>query len=121
MRGLALIALLPLAACAPQAPAPRPTLALDCKLGFAALSKAISGEPGMSLAQEPGEPYRFYRPADGGPSFVLTLPGAPGHPAAFKQEAVQVGGKKAMMTTGCPFGDREGYAEVLAYLQGLSK
>ena len=47
--------------------------------------------------------------------------GAPGHPAVLKQEAVQMDGKKAMMTTGCPYGDREGYAQVLAYLQGLSK
>ena len=40
------------------------------------------------------------------------------HFVAF-EEASQQNGKKAMMTTGCPYGDQAGYAKVLAYLQGL--
>ena len=121
MRAAGLIALLALCACAPQKPAPAPAIVLDCKLGFEALSKEILADPSLTPAlQEPGEPYRFYRPQGGGPTFAITQAGAPGHPAIFKQEAVRIEGKKAMMTTGCPFGDPKGYSQVMAYLQGLS-
>ena len=53
-------------------------------------------------------------------AFVLTQVGAPGHPAILKQEAVQENGRKVMKNTGCPYGDKAGFDQVMAYLQSLS-
>ena len=119
MRAHALLPFLLLCACAPEPP-PRPELQLDCKLGFAEMSRRIAAEPGLSPAQDPSEPYRYYKPEGGGATFVVTVPGAPGHPAIFRQAAAHEGGRKVMRTTGCPFGDRNGYDQVLAYLESLS-
>ena len=119
----ALSLLLPLtaAACAPDPePAPPPRLALDCSLPYEALSAKVLTYPGLVPApQERGEPYRFYNVASGGEAFVLTQPGAPGHPAVFKQEAVQENGRKVMKNTGCAYGDKAGFGQVMAYLEGL--
>ena len=118
MRALAL-ALVPftLCACSPKAEAPPPLPALDCAKGFAALSAELAANPALRQApREPGEPYRFYLAQAGGAAFVVTEPGAPGHPAILKQERAGDG----MRNSGCPFGDRAGYAEVEAYLSSLA-
>ena len=124
MRGLlALSPILPLilTACAPEPEPPRPRLALDCSLSYQALSAQVLAQPGLLPApQERGEPYRFYNMEGGGEAFVLTLPGAPGHPAVLKQEAVQENGRKVMKNTGCAYGDKAGFAQVMAYLESLS-
>jgi hypothetical protein len=111
-----------LAACArPEPPAPQP-LALDCTLPYEALAAKVLAQPGLVQApQEPGEPYRFYRFEGGRAAYVLTDPGAPGHPAILRQEATRQDGRKVMRNTGCPYGDRKGYDQVMAYLEGLSR
>ena len=87
---------------------------------YDALSAKVLAYPGLVPApQERGEPYRFYNVAGGGEAFVLTQPGAPGHPAVFKQEAVQENGRKVMKNTGCAYGDEAGFGQVMAYLEGL--
>ncbi|KRB46542.1 hypothetical protein [Phenylobacterium sp. Root700] len=124
MRGSALLALIPLlalAACAPEPPPARPRLALDCSLPYETLAAKVLAQPGLKPApQERGEPYRFYNVEGGGEAFVLTQAGAPGHPAILKQEAVQENGRKVMQNTGCPYGDKAGFDQVMAYLQSLS-
>lgn len=122
MRARALIPLLALAACAPAEPPPPPKLQLDCALPYEVLAAKIMAHPG--LVQQPaekGEPYRFYTVPDAGEAFVFTEPGAPGHPAILKQEVVREGGQARMRNTGCPYGDRTGFAEVLAYLESMSR
>jgi hypothetical protein len=110
-----------LAACAPEPEPPRPRLALDCSLAYDALAAKILARPDLIPApQERGEPYRFYNVPGGGEAFVLTQPGAPGHPAVFKQEAVQENGRKAMKNSGCAYGDKAGFEQVMTYLEGLS-
>jgi len=92
-------------------------LSLDCAKGFDALAREISARPGVMPAhKEPGEPYRFYSEADGSASYMVTEPGAPGHPAILKQ-VVAAGAK---VNSGCPFGDPAGYQQLLAYLASLS-
>ena len=118
---LALIPFLPLAACAPEPPPARQSLALDCDLPYETLAAKVLAQPGLKPApQERGEPYRFYNMQGGGEAFVLTQAGAPGHPAVFKQEAVQEAGRKVMKNTGCAYGDKAGFAQVMAYLESLS-
>lgn len=123
MRAGALIPLLAaLAACAPDAPPPQPRLALDCSLSYEALSAKVMAHPG--LTQQPaerGEPYRFYTSPETAEAFVFTEPGAPGHPAILKQEVVRENGEARMRNTGCPYGDRAGYDQVLAYLESMSR
>ncbi|HEX5376944.1 MAG TPA: hypothetical protein VFW47_00120 [Phenylobacterium sp.] len=106
-----------LAACSKPDPPPPPELAFDCAAGFDALSARISAEPGLKLAPSPGEPYRYYNAEDGHVSYVVTQPGAPAHPAVFKQ-SVGPGGRAQ---TGCAYGDRAGYETFAAYLKGLAK
>lgn len=119
--GLAAAALLALAACAPEPATPQP-VALDCAKTFEALSAAVLAQPGLEPApKDPAEPYRFYRLDGAGVAYVLTEPGAPGHPAIFRQDAAQENGRKVMKNTGCPYGDRKGYEQVLAYLGSLSR
>jgi hypothetical protein len=119
VRGLAalLIFALPLCACAPKPEAPPPApLALDCTQPFEALAARLTAQPHLLPApKEPGEPYRFYSMDNGAVSYVVTEKGAPGHPAILMQTAS--GGKVA--TTGCPYGDKKGYAKVLAYIDSL--
>jgi hypothetical protein len=120
IRRAALAVLLAAAACAPkpEAPAAPPPLAkLDCARGFEALALALADQPGLVLAPKaPGEPYRYYNAEDGRTSYVVTEPGAPGHPAIVRQAT----GAKGQVTEGCPFGDRGGYDELLAYLETLN-
>ena len=109
--------LLALAACAPK-PASHglEPLTLDCSQPFAALAQRITGQPGLKAApKDPGEPYRFYSTEDGATSYVVTEPGAPGHPAILMQTARN----GTLATTGCPYGDKAGYGQLLAYLQSL--
>lgn len=119
MRPAALLILgaLGLTACTPKPPPPPPPLAFECARGYEALSAAIAAEPGFKLAPSPGEPYRYYSAADGGVSYVVTEPGAPAHPAVFKQVATP----KGTDTTGCPYGDRAGYDRFVTYLKDLAK
>ena len=89
---------------------------LDCTPGFEALKAKIVATPGIVQApKNPGEPYEWYNTADQTMSYVITEPGAPGHPAILMQ--VAAGGRE--MTMGCPYGDQKGYAKVLAYVESL--
>ena len=124
MRDAALLALIPLfalQACAPEPPPARQKLTLDCSLPYETLAARVLAQPGLKPApQERGEPYRFYNMEGGGEAFVLTQPGAPGHPAVFKQEAAQENGRKVMNNTGCAYGDKAGFDQVMTYLESLS-
>lgn len=106
-----------LAACSPKPAADAaPPLALDCAQPFEAQATAIAAQPGIRpAAEEPGEPYAFYSTESGDASWMVTKPGAPGHPAILMQRA---GGGK-VVTTGCPYGDKAGYDQLVAYLDGL--
>ena len=118
MRFWAILALLTLAACSQKAngPAPVAYLDLDCTKPFEAQAAALVAQPQLRPApKDPAEPYRFYSSADQRTSYLITEPGAPGHPAILMQAARGEGVK----TTGCPYGDRKGYEQVLAYLEGL--
>lgn len=90
--------------------------ALDCSQTFEVLAHRVTGQPGLTAApKDPAEPYRFYSSEDGATSYLVTEPGAPGHPAIMMQRAQH----KQVVTTGCPYGDRKGYAQLLAYLDSL--
>lgn len=118
----ALFSLLLLAsACSPEPPAVRPRLALDCSLPYPVLSTKVIAQPGLVAAPaERGEPYRFFNMEGGREAFVFTVEGAPGHPAIFKQEAVQENGRKVMKNTGCAYGDKAGFDKMMTYLESLS-
>ena len=105
-----------LSACEKPAPAAPAALGLDCSQGFEAQSGRIVAQAGLVPApKDPAEPYRFYSTADGASSYLITEPGAPGHPAIMMQQAHG----HQVVTTGCPYGDRKGYAQLMAYLDGL--
>lgn len=113
---LSLAAVLALAACSPRTEAPAALPLLNCERGFDTLAAEIAASPSLKQApKEPGEPYRFYSAIAGGTSYVVTEPGAPGHPAILKQESV--GGQ--MQDSGCPYGEKAGYEQVQAYLKSL--
>ena len=104
-----------LTACAPKAK-PAQAVALDCSQPFEALKAKIIAQPGLAPApQEPSEPYRAYSTQDGHASYFITEPGAPAHPAILMQQTA--GG--AMTNTGCPYGDKAAYDQLMAYLTGL--
>lgn len=103
------------AACAPKAPPP--PLQLDCDMGFDALAAAVARDPALKLAAAPGEPYGFYNAADGAVSFVVTRPEAPAHPAILRQAASD----GRMQTTGCSYGDRAAYDQLVAYVSSLGR
>jgi hypothetical protein len=90
-------------------------LALDCGKTFEALSAAVTAQPLTKAPGDPAEPYDYYSSLDGKASYLLTRPGAPGHPAIMMQ---QVKGSD-VLTTGCPYGDKLGYEQLHAYLDGL--
>ena len=119
MRGfvpLALLITLPLCACAPKAEAPAGPLGLDCALPFEAQAAKLTTQPHLIAApQDYAEPYKFYSTEDNRTSYLITKPGAPGHPAIMMQRA----GGGTVKTTGCPYGDRKGYDQLLAYLESL--
>ena len=112
----ALFAVLALAACAPAAD-PEPTyLGLNCDQPFEAQVAALTTQPDLIPAPKaPAEPYLFYSSADGRTSYLITVTGAPGHPAIMMQKAQ--GGE--VITTGCPYGDRKGYDRIMDYLESL--
>lgn len=108
--------LLALGACAKPAPPPPEPAALDCAQAFEAQKATITTQPGLVPApKDPAEPYRFYSSPDGRFSWLITEPGAPGHPAILMQQAKG----SDVITTGCPYGDKAGYAKLHAYLDSL--
>lgn len=112
-----ILLVLALGACAPKAEPPPPApIALDCARGFDALLQAVAAQPGFAEADAPGEPYRYINAEDGRTSYVATRPGAPGHPAIVRQ----AGSAAGQETTGCAFGDKAGYDQLLAYLSSLN-
>ena len=44
---------------------------------------------------------------------------SPDRLSIFKQEAVQEDGRKVMKNTGCAYGEKAGFDQVMAYLEGL--
>ena len=105
-----------LAGACSEADAPAaPPLALDCARTFSELSAAVTAQPLNKAPGDPAEPYDYYSTPDGRASYLITRPGAPGHPAVMMQ---QVKGAD-VVTTGCPYGDRAGYDQLHAYLDSL--
>ncbi|MFC3077198.1 hypothetical protein ACFODL_03740 [Phenylobacterium terrae] len=98
-----------------SAPAPSVPAALDCAKGFDALAAELAGQPDLVQAPSPGEPYRFLNHRSGSPSYVVTLPEAPAHPAILMQRTVA----GQMQTTGCRFGDEAAYGQLVAYIESL--
>jgi hypothetical protein len=89
---------------------------LDCSLPFEALKAKIVAQPHLVPApKDPAEPYRFYSTDDGATSYLITEPGAPGHPAIMIQKALH----HDVKTTGCAYGDKVGYQQLMAYLDSL--
>lgn len=108
--------LLTLGACAETAEAPPTYLDPDCAAPFEGQAAAIRGQPQLKPSpDDPAEPYSYLSAADGKTSYLITKPGAPGHPAIMVQ---RVKGKD-VVTTGCPYGDKAGYDELHAYLDSL--
>ncbi|MBS0334419.1 MAG: hypothetical protein JSS35_16750 [Proteobacteria bacterium] len=114
---LTLLPLLPLCACAPEkAVQPDPAIGLDCSLPFDAMAAKITAQTDITQApHDPLEPYRFYSTTHGRVSYLITEPGAPGHPAI----AMEVASKGRVDISGCPYGDKKGYAKIMAYLESL--
>jgi len=113
----ALLLALPICACSPR-PASHGSemLALDCAKPFEAQAQAITAQPGLKGApKDPAEPYRWYSSEDGATSYLITEPGAPGHPAIMMQKALHGDVK----TTGCAYGDKAGYDQLAKYLDSL--
>jgi hypothetical protein len=111
-----------LAACAPEkAPPPARTVALNCARPFADLAREIAALPGVKPAEASGEPYVYYNTEGGQVSYVVTDPKAPAHPAILMQQVTNEGGRRAMRTTGCAYGDRAAFEQLTSYLQGLGE
>lgn len=118
MRAWALLPLLllPLCACAPQTELPITFAGLDCAQPFEAQAAALMAQPHLTPAPEDyAEPYKFYSSEDGHVSYLITKAGAPGHPAIMMQRAE----RGEVKTTGCAYGDKQRYEQLLAYLEGL--
>lgn len=112
----ALFAVLTLTACAPTAEPEPVYLGLDCNQPFHAQVAALTRQPGLIPApKDPAEPYLFYSSADGRTSYLITVKGAPGHPAIMMQKARS----GDVVTTGCPYGNARGYDQLHAYLDSL--
>ena len=91
-------------------------LGLDCAMAFDVQSARLTAQPGLKPAPEDhAEPYEFYSSDDGQVSYLITKPGAPGHPAIMMQRALSGGVK----TTGCPYGPQKGYDQLMTYLDSL--
>ena len=91
-------------------------LKLDCRQPFQAQAKAITAQPHLVPAPHaPGEPYAFYSTDDNRVSYLITEPGAPGHPAIMMQTAANGDVK----TTGCAYGNKRGYEQLKTYLDSL--
>ena len=114
-RGALALGLLLLAACTPKAETPTP-VTLDCGQTFEAMKAKVVAQPGIVAAPtEPNEPYRAYSIPGGGTSYFVTEPGAPAYPAILMQRA----SAGQMTNTGCAYGDKTAYAELMDYLTGL--
>jgi len=109
--------LLTLLGCSPKAATHgAELLSLDCSQPFAAQAERLTAQPGLKAApKDPAEPYRYYSSEDGATSYLITEPGAPGHPAIMMQQAVH----HDVKTSGCAYGDKAGYQKLLAYLDSL--
>lgn len=106
-----------LSACAPKTKvaAPPAYRDLDCAMPFEAQAAAIKAQPGLNDAGAVGsEPYLYYSSPDGRISYLITRPGSPAHPAIMIQRAGH-----GVATTGCAYGDKAGYDQLLAYLESL--
>ena len=76
---------------------------------------AITAQPHLVPAGTVGaEPYSYYSAADGSASYLITRPGSPAHPAIMIQRV-----RNGVHTTGCAYGDKKAYDELLAYLESL--
>ena len=114
---VALLAALAVAACSQKADpeAPVAYMDLDCARPFDEQVAAIKAQPKLVPAGEVGaEPYSYYSSADGKVSYLVTRPGSPAHPAIMIQRA-----RAKVHTTGCAYGSKRGYDELLAYLESL--
>ena len=90
-------------------------LGLDCAKPFDAQVAAIIAQPQLVPAGEVGsEPYSYYSSADGRVSYLITRKGSPAHPAIMIQKA-----NGTITTTGCAYGSKKGYDQLLAYLESL--
>ena len=113
---LALCALLLLAACSGK-PGDQPVayMDLDCARPFDAQVAAVTAQPKLVPAGVVGsEPYLYYSSSDGRVSYLVTRPGSPAHPAIMIQRA-----EGGVRTSGCAYGDRKAYDELLAYMESL--
>ena len=116
MRRWAALALLALAACSQEADKPLTYSDLDCAAPFEAQVSQLTAQAELIPApQDPAEPYRYFSSGDGRVSYLITKPGAPGHPAIMMQRAKGTD----VITTGCPYGDKLGYDQLHAYLESL--
>jgi hypothetical protein len=111
-----LVAALALCACSERpADAPVAYLDLDCGKPFDAQVAAITAQPKLVPAGNVGsEPYSYYSAADGSVSYLITRKGSPAHPAIMIQRA-----QGGVHTTGCAYGSKRAYDELLAYLESL--
>jgi len=114
---LPFLILLPICACTPQAVATSdPALPLDCSVPFEAQTAKIVAQSDLTQApHDVNEPYRFYSTTHGRASYLITEPGAPGHPAIL----MEVAERGQVTITGCPYGDKKGYGQIVAYLESL--
>ena len=111
----ALPLLLTLAACAPKTEPPATYRDLDCAQPFDAQVATIIAQPRLVPAGTVGsEPYSYYSAADGSVSYLISRKGSPAHPAIMIQRA-----RNGVHTSGCAYGSRKGYDELLAYLESL--
>ena len=107
--------LLTLCACAPKTEPPARYLDLDCARPFDAQVATIIAQPRLVPAGTVGaEPYSYYSAADGSVSYLITRKGSPAHPAIMIQRA-----RNGVHTSGCAYGSRKGYDDLLAYLESL--
>jgi hypothetical protein len=90
-------------------------LDLDCARPFEEQVAAITVQPKLTPAGVVGaEPYHYYSSTDGRTSYLITREGSPAHPAIMIQRA-----GKGVSTSGCAYGDKKAYDELLAYLESL--
>jgi hypothetical protein len=113
----AVVLAIALSACTPEPEAAAPAYAdLDCSLAFEAQVARVEAQSGLKPApKDPNEPYRFLNSADAKVSYMITEAGAPGHPAILMQRASPAG----PVNSGCSYGDKAGYQQLVAYLESL--
>lgn len=95
--------------------APVAYMDLDCAKPFDAQVAALTAQPKLVPAGVVGaEPYSYYSSTDGRVSYLVTRPGSPAHPAIMIQRA-----QNGVHTSGCAYGSKAAYDELLAYLESL--